>query len=180
MSPPTSRTPINDLAELLHKEVLPEIYGQPVQFVMLVFTELEAGRLDWISTVEREDANTAVAEWFAEDGPSDGEASLRPTVAAEPYRTREGSGVATMKITKKLYADGREEECEETWPLDKLQQFVGGYIEMVSTTIPHRSLIVNEEGALENLPVNHKATALVPPGTAMLLGVRGDALLVKS
>jgi Domain of unknown function (DUF3846) len=85
-----------------------------------------------------------------------------------------------MKITKKLYADGREEDCDESWPLDKLQQFVGGYIEMVGTSIPHRSLIVNEEGALEDLPVNAKATALVPPGTSMILGIRGDALLVKS
>jgi hypothetical protein len=85
-----------------------------------------------------------------------------------------------MKITKKLYADGREEECDESWPLDKLQQFVGGYIEMVPTTIPNRSLIVNEEGMLDDLPVNAKATVLVRPGTAMILGIRGDALLVKS
>jgi len=63
-----SRTPINDLAELLHKEVLPRIYGKPVQFVMLVFTDEPEGaggvRADWISTVKREDANTAVAEWL--------------------------------------------------------------------------------------------------------------------
>lgn len=69
MSPsPISRAPINDLASLLHKEVLPEIYGQPVQFVMLVFTE--AGRCDWISSCEREDANTAVAKWLQKMDPA--------------------------------------------------------------------------------------------------------------
>jgi len=70
MRPPTSRTPINDLAELLRREVLPRIYGKPVQFVMLVFTETEGGRADWISTVEREDANTAVAEWLQKMDPA--------------------------------------------------------------------------------------------------------------
>lgn len=84
-----------------------------------------------------------------------------------------------MNVVKKLYADGRSEDGMWKMSLEELQKFVGGYIELVRSSVPRRALIVNEEGVYENLPINSAATALVAPGTAMVLGVRGDALLVK-
>lgn len=86
-----------------------------------------------------------------------------------------------MNVVKKLYADGRSEEVSEKMSLEQMQEFVGGYIEMVASSVSHRSLIVNEEGFLDNLPQNIKATALVAQHTAMVDGhIRGNALLVKS
>lgn len=85
-------------------------------------------------------------------------------------------------VVRKLYADGRIENVEEDMSLQQLQAFVGGYIEFVATVIPHRALIVNEEGAVMTppLPINSAATDLVRPGVLMLHGIHGDALLVKS
>jgi hypothetical protein len=65
--------------------------------------------------------------------------------------------------------------------LEALQEFVGGYIEQVASSIPHRALIVNDEGFYEHLTPNPNATALVAPGTSMIDGtIRGNALLVKA
>lgn len=60
--------PLQGLAELLDKEVLPRIYGRRVQFAMLVFDRPE--NCDWIATCDREDANTAVAEWLQKMDPA--------------------------------------------------------------------------------------------------------------
>ena len=46
----------------------------------------------------------------------------------------------------------------EDFTLEELQSFVGGYIEIVS--LNDMFLVVNEEGKLNNLPVNANATAL--------------------
>lgn len=83
-------------------------------------------------------------------------------------------------VVRKIYSDGRVEEVLQKMDLAQMQAFVGGYIEMVPTKIPHRSLIVNEEGLLKELPHNPKATELVRPGTLVLDMIRGNALLVKS
>lgn len=85
-----------------------------------------------------------------------------------------------MKVTKKIYTDGREEDIEEKWSLVQLQEFVGGYIEMVPSNVPHRALIVNEEGLLKELPHNVKASSYVRSGTLVLDFIRGNALLVKA
>ena len=86
-----------------------------------------------------------------------------------------------MNVVKKIYTDGRVEEVSEKMGLDELQKFVGGYIEMVPTTIPHRALVVNEEGELNGLPPNPEATKLVHPQTLMGPdGIKGNALLVKN
>lgn len=44
--------------------------------------------------------------------------------------------------------------------LKELQKYVGGYIEMLLTK-DNRTMIVNEEGRLNNLNVNNEATKLI-------------------
>jgi hypothetical protein len=85
----------------------------------------------------------------------------------------------TMQVVQKLYQDGRVEDCAARLTLEELQGFVGGDIELVACRIAHRSLVVNETGALEQLPINRAATALAQPGVLMDGGIRGPALLVK-
>lgn len=85
------------------------------------------------------------------------------------------------RVVKKFYTDGRVEEGEWKMELREMQEFVGGYIEQVPTTIPNRLLIVNEEGLLDNLPNNVSASAIVNPRTHVVGGlIRGNALLVKA
>ena len=61
--------------------------------------------------------------------------------------------------------------------LEELQRYVGGYIEIVA--LPGgKSLIVNEEGKLQNLPPNEQATILGRfAGTANDDIVVGDVLV---
>lgn len=84
-----------------------------------------------------------------------------------------------MKVVKKLWADGRAEDCNEKMTLEQMQEFVGGYIEFVASAMSRRHLlVVNEEGLFKPLPVNENATALVAAGV-WHAGIRGNALLVK-
>lgn len=85
-----------------------------------------------------------------------------------------------MNVVKKIYSDGREEEVNQKWDLKMLQEFVGGYVEMVPSNIAHRSLIVNEDGLGLELPHNMRATEYLNPRTMVLDFIRGNALLVKS
>jgi len=84
-----------------------------------------------------------------------------------------------MTVIRKIYTDGKSEEGEWKMSLEQMQKFVGGYIEQVRSNIPHRALIVNEEGFLDNLPQNPQATALVAAGMSVIDHIRGNALLVK-
>jgi hypothetical protein len=79
-----------------------------------------------------------------------------------------------MNMTSKIiYTDGHEEEVVPAngkyFQLKQLQNIVGGYIELVSLTAPmpnglenlkDLSMIINEEGKGNSLPINEKATAL--------------------
>jgi hypothetical protein len=61
-----------------------------------------------------------------------------------------------------LKADGTEQVVESKkakFSLDELQGFVGGYIELAPTK-DGRDMYLNEEGKLDGLPLNPKATAL--------------------
>ncbi len=44
--------------------------------------------------------------------------------------------------------------------LEHLQKAVGGYIEVVPSIQEGYSVVCNEEGKLQNLPINYKATML--------------------
>lgn len=85
----------------------------------------------------------------------------------------------STRVFKKFYTDGRVEEGDWKMELEEMQKFVGGYVEMVPTTIPHRVLIVNEEGLLENLPNNPNASQIVNPRTHVIGLIRGNALLAR-
>ncbi len=61
--------------------------------------------------------------------------------------------------------------------LDELQHYVGGYIERVKTR-GGRDMWVNEEGLLQDLPVNVRATLLIDP-SYLHSGVRGDVLVTE-
>ena len=52
---------------------------------------------------------------------------------------------------KTIYIDDKEP------PLSKMQELVGGYIEIISPN-PKLQIIANEEGLLMNLPINKEAT----------------------
>jgi hypothetical protein len=84
-----------------------------------------------------------------------------------------------MNIVKKIYADGRTEEVNRKMTLEEMQAFVGGYIEVCPSNITRRCLVINEEGLLIDLPVNHEATKLVNPATLTCGGLRGNVLLAK-
>ena len=45
------------------------------------------------------------------------------------------SGVEVMNIVKKIYADGRIEDCDQKMTLEEMQKFVGGYIEICPSNI---------------------------------------------
>lgn len=85
-----------------------------------------------------------------------------------------------MNVVKKIYTDGRIEDCKEKMTLEQMQKFVGGYIEMVPSNVAHRMLVVNEEGLLDQLPHNVEASKFVNPRTLVLDFIRGNALLIKS
>lgn len=63
--------------------------------------------------------------------------------------------------------------------LDELQAIVGGFIQIIEIS-DTEIMVMNEEGKLENLPFNEKATAIYQKS---ILGVEdcivGDALVCK-
>jgi hypothetical protein len=81
-----------------------------------------------------------------------------------------------MNVYRKIftYKEAEDLSPHEKWSLEQMQEFVGGYIELVRIRIPHRSLIVNEEGWLKEMPVNIEASKLA--GQTIV----GNALLVSS
>jgi hypothetical protein len=48
----------------------------------------------------------------------------------------------------------------ETFTLEELQTYVGGYVEVMPLRSPAKILVVNEEGKLHGLPVNFKASKI--------------------
>lgn len=48
----------------------------------------------------------------------------------------------------------------ETFSLEELQKFVGGYIEIIHVANGELCMVVNEEGKILGLPINHIATRL--------------------
>jgi hypothetical protein len=86
----------------------------------------------------------------------------------------------TTTVVQKIPVDGPAEDVSMKLTLEAMQAFVGGDIELVRTRLPHRALVVNENGITEGLTVNPVATKLVAEGVYMIGGIRGNALLVKA
>lgn len=71
-----------------------------------------------------------------------------------------------MKRALWIRTDGNITEVSsrgDTFSLDELQKFVGGYIQLVSTRKPARDLYCNEEGLIHDLPLNRTAQQFVDP-----------------
>ncbi len=64
----------------------------------------------------------------------------------------------------------------KSFTLQELQKLVGGYIEMVRT-VDGKQMIINEEGKLNDLPVNDKATVLYVHCLADV--IVGDAVILE-
>lgn len=62
--------------------------------------------------------------------------------------------------------------------LEIMQRAVGGLIELVTTIVPHHDMYVNEEGLLDDLPINPIASRLISPLYVTLGGVRGNVLIM--
>lgn len=64
--------------------------------------------------------------------------------------------------------------------LEELQEIVGGFIEVV-TLSDNKIMVVNEEGKIEGLPKNHKATEILNANTDPMFEfidyIVGDALI---
>jgi Domain of unknown function (DUF3846) len=65
-------------------------------------------------------------------------------------------------IVIKANGEVRTSVTQKEFTLEQMQQIVGGYIERVTVLCDKKlcDMIVNEEGALRNLPINTKATEI--------------------
>jgi len=79
-----------------------------------------------------------------------------------------------MKILMRA-PGGRFEEVVIENSLEKLQNLVGGYIEIVRLA-EDAALIVNEEGAFKGLNPNFRIGGQLLLGNVLLVGVDGDEL----
>jgi hypothetical protein len=63
-----------------------------------------------------------------------------------------------------IHPDGKMEDVESKPSLERLQELVGGYIELLSPSLhalPDRHVLVNEDGLSLSLPPNPTATRMV-------------------
>lgn len=65
------------------------------------------------------------------------------------------------------------------YQLDELQKFVGGLIE-IANLADGRIMVMNEEGAINGLPVNAVASACFSLGRGRLYPIHGDVLVCDS
>jgi hypothetical protein len=78
--------------------------------------------------------------------------------------------------------DGTKEEVTpkngKTFSLEEIHGFIGGYMELQLTVDKKNFIVMNEEGGLLELPVNHYATGLCAHlHTYQNKGVRGNVLV---
>jgi len=83
-----------------------------------------------------------------------------------------------------IRADGTEEAYKPTrkkFSLEELQRAVDGYIEQVPVKLPgRRKMWANEEGLMERLPVNEKATRMaLENGYPSTIPLVGDVLITE-
>lgn len=68
-------------------------------------------------------------------------------------------------------------EKDEYWTLDQLQEYVGGFIQLVTTVFDGLGMYVNDEGLLLNLPINFAPSILAHDAVWLVDGIRGNAIL---
>lgn len=64
--------------------------------------------------------------------------------------------------------------------LEDYQALVGGYIETIARIVPGTIMLGNEEGRIQNLLINTRATALLRATMGPIVGIVGDVVLVGS
>ena len=65
--------------------------------------------------------------------------------------------------------------------LAEAQKFVGGMVELISLS-DNRQMLINEEGLLDDLPINDEATNMASSANPYLLmqgGIRGDVIILQ-
>jgi Domain of unknown function (DUF3846) len=79
-----------------------------------------------------------------------------------------------IRISPRAEVTQHPVEFAKTWPLEKMQELVGGYIERVRVRWDGRvrDAYIDEEGKLKGLAFNHFATGLLEPP------LRGHDILV--
>ena len=82
-----------------------------------------------------------------------------------------------------LKPDGTREDVKGAnkgmFTIPQVQALIGGYMEVVPTTIPNKVLLVNEDGKRDGLPPNALATAVMRPDAYPGDVIVGNALLVE-
>lgn len=73
------------------------------------------------------------------------------------------------------YTDGSREQFNEM-PLEKAQEIVEGYVELV--TLNNIQLLINEEGLLHNLPLNKEVTFILKQNYALNFSIVGNAIIL--
>ena len=65
--------------------------------------------------------------------------------------------------------------------LKELQEYVGGYIELITLPNTNEYMVINEEGKIMNLPENGFASAIAQDQTAIYEDdyIAGDVLIIK-
>jgi hypothetical protein len=61
---------------------------------------------------------------------------------------------------KIIKSDGTEQILDHCPTLAESQKIVGGYIEKIPIRFSNKTLIVNEDGRIKNLPLNHRASQM--------------------
>ena len=86
--------------------------------------------------------------------------------------------------TKIIKADGTEQEVlpkdGKYFSLEEMQEIVGGFIEMISCNDQNFLCVLNEEGKINELPINEKATKLVDKIISPDDYLVGDVLITES
>lgn len=85
--------------------------------------------------------------------------------------------------TRIIKSDGIEIEIlpenGKDFSLEEMQKIVGGYVEIIGCNDQNFVCILNEEGKIQELPLNEKATALVNKIIAPDDFIVGDVLVAE-
>lgn len=89
-----------------------------------------------------------------------------------------------MKVEAALHKTGGTTEIvspanNKHFTLQELQEYVGGYIEVVYLS-KKLVMVINEEGKLNNLPINNKATVIYLAMNKNVDVIVGDVLVMES
>lgn len=86
-------------------------------------------------------------------------------------------------MAKLIKTNGEEIEISPEngtdFSLKELYNYVDGYIEVVNLRSENNIMIVNEEGAINGMPVNHKASMIYSKEFSVNQRIYGDVVICK-